>query len=488
MNIAIIIAVSKYTQPTTDLPACTNDAAVMNDLLDATEKFDHILNLSTDTTSTSIKTQLSQFIKNHHGKDIGEVFFYYSGHGDIYKDSFQFLFSDYSERQKAQTSLSNDELDELLRSLNPKFTVKVVDACFSATTYIKEPDALGKQLNKSKGKFSYCYFMFSSLSDQTSLSDKNLSFFTKAFYEACLSFTGNEIRYQDIADYIADYFGADPMQTPVFVAQSTLTETFCTKGDSIKQLLLKQSQSELTAYGTVTNLAVQNLLPRKVSLLEAVKAHSVEYCTKDETKQFFAGLQKHIEQGKFLGEAGQIYRIDSFFTPVYYNVADDLSAVGSWLNENRKDYFADTTYKSEPYQELLRTLDAFGIPSRSNETTTKYREILSGIQITAEVTYVAIKLLATPLFENLSHVVGSVVFVFSKTEVVFFYCFQVARELDWGNINLIHRPKWLILVQKLKSDLTGSKSAANLLGKFEEYVEQSGRKRVGLLAEIAEKS
>src|SRR5437870_7061889 len=181
MNLAILIGVTSYSRPVSDLPACVHDVELMSQLIRFTNKFPNTLELRRDTSSAEVKTQLAQFISKFRAEEIDELFFYYSGHGDLFKDDFFFLFSDFDEKRRNQTSLTNNELDSMLKTLSPKLVVKVVDACHAGVAYVKEPDALAKQLQASQGSFSNCYFMFSSQSSQGSFQDTKLSDFTEAF-------------------------------------------------------------------------------------------------------------------------------------------------------------------------------------------------------------------------------------------------------------------------------------------------------------------
>lgn len=113
----------------------------MSRLLRHTNKFPNALELRKDTSSAEVKTQLAQFISKFKNQPIEELFFYFSGHGDLFKDDFYFLFSDFDEKRRNQTSLTNDELDSMLKTLSPKLMIKVVDACHAGVAYVKEPDA-----------------------------------------------------------------------------------------------------------------------------------------------------------------------------------------------------------------------------------------------------------------------------------------------------------------------------------------------------------
>jgi uncharacterized caspase-like protein len=81
-NVAIILAVSDCG-PTNSLPGCKNDGALMRAILEKAGKFapDNTLYIDTDTSSGTVKSALAGFVSKHAGQEVGEVFFYYTGHG-----------------------------------------------------------------------------------------------------------------------------------------------------------------------------------------------------------------------------------------------------------------------------------------------------------------------------------------------------------------------------------------------------------------------
>ncbi|MCL1478042.1 MAG: caspase family protein [Marinobacter sp.] len=83
------------------------------------------------------KKQISDFVEKHKNTDIEELIFYFSGHGSRSEEDFFYVMSDFKESKKESTGLRNTELDGLIRTLKPKLTVKIIDACFSGTQYIK---------------------------------------------------------------------------------------------------------------------------------------------------------------------------------------------------------------------------------------------------------------------------------------------------------------------------------------------------------------
>ena len=101
-NAAIILAVSDYPGENA-LPACKHDAALMKAVLELTGKFDsaRMLVLDNATTSSKVKAELSAFIDGLRKDDVGELVFYYSGHGR-FDGEFFYLPSDYDEKNIAK--------------------------------------------------------------------------------------------------------------------------------------------------------------------------------------------------------------------------------------------------------------------------------------------------------------------------------------------------------------------------------------------------
>jgi hypothetical protein len=176
-NLGIAIAVSEYTGELAKLPACTRDGSAIARVLQTESRFDDVLVIDSETISTSVKHSLISFFKKHEQQEIGDIFFYFSGHGEFTGDEIYYLLSDYNSRRRKQTSLENSELDSLARALKPNVFVKMVDACQSGILYIKSPDEFDEYLRKGvHGGFKNIYFMYSSQGDQSSYQDKDLSF------------------------------------------------------------------------------------------------------------------------------------------------------------------------------------------------------------------------------------------------------------------------------------------------------------------------
>jgi hypothetical protein len=245
MNIAVLIGISDYkTAP--PLPACAKDVADMNRLLTATNKYDDVLCISANTHAAPLKDALRSFFAKHQAsKPIQEALVHFSGHG-VYHNDVLLCCSDFDPNRPASTAVSNEELDDLLRSVNPDVAVKILDACQSGSPYIKDTTpAFEKALGRSRLKSFIC--MASSKTDQSSFATADCSFFTNRFIEASLSRTDGTVLYRDIQAALADSFAATPEQTPFFVTQGTGLEVFAAVTPDMRALKAARQAGQISA-------------------------------------------------------------------------------------------------------------------------------------------------------------------------------------------------------------------------------------------------
>lgn len=267
MNLAIILSVSEYTDSINNLPGCKKDADCINNIITKTSKFDEILFINDKLSSGKVKEKLTTFISEHKNKRIDELFFYYTGHGEFKNNEFYYLLSDYNQIKKNQTSLQNEEVDSLFRTLNPDIVVKVIDACQSGKAYIKEAGAITKYFQKTINRFNRCYFLNSSLKDQSSFQTEVISDFTLSFINSIKEHDTNEIRYKDIIDFISDVFEKNTLQTPFFVVQADYTEKFCVINKTLKEYL---NNLDTTFFDETEEKEVET------SLLDKIKKQAAE--------------------------------------------------------------------------------------------------------------------------------------------------------------------------------------------------------------------
>lgn len=233
MNLALLIGIEKYDR-LPSLAACANDLVNMHELLKATNKYQEIKVLDV-TSAEEVKKSLRDFFsKFSNSSKVNEVFVYFSGHGGYQNDAL-FCCSDFDNKRASTTSISNAELDDLLRSINPKVAVKVIDACQSGAPYIKDSvDGFVKSLGASRLSSFVC--MSSSQHDQNSYATNTGSDFTNAWIESALSKQTGDILYRDIQAALADAFSSIPSQTPYFVNQGSGLETFSAVTEEMREL------------------------------------------------------------------------------------------------------------------------------------------------------------------------------------------------------------------------------------------------------------
>jgi|688.fasta_scaffold150131_2 hypothetical protein len=243
MNIAIVIGVSKYfsSSENHEIIAPKEDALRIKRLLEATGKYKSILCIIDDTVANKVKNNIRSFLQSDAKEEsIEEVFYYFSGHGKYVDQKFYMLCSDFTDKKLGMTSLENSEIDDFIRLLNPKLTVKVIDACFSGYRYIKDIQNNSSEYtdnNSLQNTLGNVIFMASSHDDQQSQMMGRDSFFTTKFIEAALSSdVGTRVLYRDIQAFISDEFRSMNTQIPYFINQWKGIEIFSEYTNDMQRL------------------------------------------------------------------------------------------------------------------------------------------------------------------------------------------------------------------------------------------------------------
>lgn len=249
-NLAVLLGVSVYNNAH-DLPACQNDVDNMCRLLEATGKY-QILKIEEKLSKPQILEQIEQFLNADSEEKIGELLFYFSGHGHQDQSGMHFILKDTEIDRINATSLNNNEIDDMARACNPHLFVKIIDACQSGLAYIKSLDGkreIVEEKNvldfRTEKKFENCIFMSSSKRDESSAATEECSLFTQAFIRAVLDGTKSEaIRYSDIQNYITDEFNVRKNgQTPYFNLQCDGRAIFANTTPALRQLAEEQLQN-----------------------------------------------------------------------------------------------------------------------------------------------------------------------------------------------------------------------------------------------------
>jgi len=213
-NVALLVGNTTY-QTLSALDCCDDDVSAINELLIATEKFERI-ELLLNADSSHLKDRIRRAIDSY--DSIGEIFFYFSGHGFQHNGEFFFCATNFDTKRPYETGLSNDELHTLLRSADAEVVVKVLDACSSGILLLKSD---GSFLPNNKEGIKNLIQIASCLDTQNALTGDPLSVFTGKFRAAALRKLEGAVYYTDIANALRDEFLETTNQTPHFVFQCT---------------------------------------------------------------------------------------------------------------------------------------------------------------------------------------------------------------------------------------------------------------------------
>lgn len=483
INIGIVIGVSSYANAD-DLPACQQDSEAVKALLEQSGRFSDILHINTDTTSSSIKSKLTEFARKHKTSEIGDAVFYFSGHGDFSGSDFSFILSDYDESKRNKTTLSNEELDEILRSIKPRLFVKVVDACQSGITYIKESEALPEYLKSAKGGFSNLYFMFSSKNDQASYASANLSHFTRSFLEASISRPDGGVRYKDVMDGISDSFSsATSKQTPYFVIQADLTEEFIDLDDRIRTAVnpFLASNPAPPAPGSIGPGA-----PSKrgtVSLKDRIAEAAKGYVSKAKAAEVLEGLPGSITKAMLSSDVAALYELT-----VDERTGDTPSAnsIGLWIDQNPDDppYFARSVKSTRTVTK--RVPKSRGLLSAASSLSFMYdvddddhyktvhqdESFVSGYKTTCDMPYSYLAIKLEPKYDNLVTEECIIAPIISSSKIRLFYAFARYLKTDFDKTKRGALSKWTTSEAMLQDKPGIETAVSRVMAAFVDHTEE----------------
>ena len=406
----------------------------MYELIKNLNKFEDILLINKNESTKTTKDKIIKFLEKYNEQDsIEDFFFYFTGHGQCDEDEFYYLLSDFSFSELKQTSLENSELDNWIRNLNPKTTIKVVDACYSGMPYIKGLNLVKYPTCK---QFNNCYFMYSSQSNQTS-AQSDISFFTASFLKCILNSKNGNLRYKEIIDYISDDFKKNKYQIPYFVCQGKYTEVFGNITTELKSNL--SNQFNLILKNPQDSKELDSTSENKPILLDLIKRDAKKYCSEDEMMDNLLNIKKLFEE--YTINNAEIKDIFEYEYKILSDYPDDidLAPIGNWINDNNNNFFSQPTYKKESYKETIKVkktdpysiLSSLGRNLYEDKEVTKYRNVITGFELTQDVPYNCVKISYIPKYENLKYYSTFILFTFSKTDIVFFTYTSDYKELNW---------------------------------------------------------
>ena len=443
MNLAIIISVSEYVDSKNNLPGCKKDAECINSIINKTNKFDEILFINEKLSSGKVKEKLTAFISEHKSKKVDELFFYYTGHGEFQNNEFYYLLSDYNQDKKNQTSLQNEEVDSLFRTLNPELVIKVIDACQSGKAYIKEAGAITKYFQKTIDRFDRCYFLNSSLKDQSSFQTDEISDFTLSFINSIKEHDTSEIRYKDIIDFISDDFEKNTLQTPFFVVQADYTEKFCVINKTLKEYLDVLD---------TTNISQTDTKELELTLLDKIKKQASEYFTKEQAIQLVNDIQIELSQYKLNSELNEIYDSNIIFLENYDGIVNK-NTIGKWLDENPHEYFAKSNHtreRKDRYSNIFGNVATAVSLLNPNANDDNYEWVRNGFEIEVEVPYKTIIFTLDSKFPNIESYTARIIYLLSKKQIRFFYFLTNFETKNWDEKKINTKIEWFSSEYPLK--------------------------------------
>ena len=464
-NIAIILGITDYLEISRHLPACQKDVEILDKVLRFGGHFNEIIVIPS-ADAQALKANLAETIQRFQHEEVQDLFFYFSGHGEFRGEEFIYLLRDYSEQRSAATSLSNSELDGMLKSISPTLTVKVVDACYSGMQYIKGASSFDDYI-KNSNTFSNCYFLFSSQSDQKSYANENISDFTYEFAKSIASSKSDSVRYKDIIDSISDAFAVDSKQQPLFISQANYTEVFgnfpLSAREQIDGFIDQADKNNITPADLNIAPTVEFTASAAPSLLELVEADSQRYVTLDKAKSLVIALQTRLELSPPPSELDGIYEINSTWFE-NYDFLPNPRALGEWVKSNKdQEYFATPAMGTETYESPPDIMTFLKQNGTGPKTVTKTRPVIIGLESSVEgLPFLAYRLTLKPKHPNLIQYGAWFTFVISKTRIQIFLSFVEYNEISWDKYSPGQTTQW----ERHEFDLASRNSAQYIVETF----------------------
>jgi hypothetical protein len=502
LNLAIIIGVEKYeSEEYNNLPACSQDAKVVSDVLNNVKKIEDIVFLNNNESANDVKRQISDFIVKYKNKTVEELFFYFTGHGDRFEEEFCYILSDFNNSKRLSTGLKNSELDNWIKALSPKLTIKIVDACFSGTQYIKSESKEEHEFKKSAEKHGLndIYFWFSSRDNEASFAGQEFSKFTQSILTGITKLKG-DVRYREIMDYVADDFSNTSTSKPIFITQSDNTEKFGFVSDETHQIIFDafgiESPDESIEKKDKPSSDKENI---EISFIEKVKAKSKQVCFSEEKLlSFIEEFNTKIKL--WSADFQEIYDIavESDFKISYI---PNSKEVGVWLKKNEKiGYFANAifeikTFKVEEYKKLpekpnsifsrnlvigdsFRSMYGYDDTKYKLEKVTKSKKHITGFKYTHQVNNRMVHINFMPKLELAEALSLFIVPIYSNSIMTIHFSYEKRKRSDWNNFSHSTCPNWKVLKVDMSSTSPSDSASEYIKNEVEEWGREILNKKI----------
>lgn len=487
MNLAIIIGVSKYKYDTySDLPACKNDAELFKSVLSDVKEFDDILYLNENQESYQINKAIASFVNNHKDKDVKELVFYFSGHGERIDNEFYYLCHDFIKTKKSTTGISNSYLDGIIRNLSPKLYVKFVDACYSGTQYIKSESNYERdfKISAESNQLNNIYFFFSSRGDAESAAGPELSYFSESIF-TCILEREHELKYHDLMAYVADDLERRGAPTPIFISQATLLEDFGEIKESTRDLI-----NQHMGLVTIVESSEVKKANTESTLLSLIQAKSSELCcTKEEAIANLDNFNSELLGTHWPSEIIDIF--DMSLINISAHTLPNRKQIGEWLDKNSKlglfakPSYNEVTYEVQEYKKLPKnpssrfqsTWGSFlsgigGDEQYKLENVTATKSIIDGIEYSNSDSYEKniISIYFKPKFEAMPHFNLTTVLMYSKSKLSIHFSYEILHATHWDVISSPQCSNWKNILVSLKSVACVKGSANNIVNEVSTWI------------------
>lgn len=453
-NIAILIGITEYKNKEKNLPMCKNDVDNMYKIISTSSKYEIIEIMKGTCTSSEIRDKIMKIEKDIDGEEIGELFFYFSGHGYSSNGNFYFCTSDTDIVDINSTGILYNQIDDIIRKINPKLYVKVIDACQSSTYYIKDLNVEEKSIND-------CYFMFSSKQTQSSWASKYMSDFTKFYIEAIIkNKESKSIKYIDICNYLADQF-KKMSQTPEFVMQGDMLGEFIKYNSNVKKCL---SEIQNNLEENVEN----NKNVEQIPLKEIIHTKIRKIATQDMYKEFMSLLDENIKNIQIYNED---LKVEFNLNVEHDNNIDniiDKAIISNWVYENKEKYnlFANSNIG------LLRNELAYNI-RRALGTINGNNEIEEKVTITESEFPCHYVIEYIPKEFGLEKYCIDLVIISSPYKIYLFFMNIIQALASWNSYEMKVSSEWKKYEIEIKNKDQIRNVISEYINSFEDYVIKS---------------
>lgn len=387
-----------------------------------------------------------------------------------------------------------------MKSISPKLCVKIVDACFSGTQYIKSEFNTENNLKKSAKEHGLndIYFWFSSRDDEVSYAGTEFSQFTESILTSLLDRNG-EIRYREIMDAVADDFANSGSSSPIFVTQSTNLEKFGLVSNDTHQLIYKAFGIKLDDETKENNdskpsLPLEEDKQPSTNVYDLVSIKSKEICFDEGSLRNFV-KEFNSKLSSWNQDIKKLYTIKIDNSVSSYDVPNNTK-LGEWLESNKeKNYYAVATfdtedYEVEEYKQLpkkprgisgyLSDLDRFGMLGGLDdgkeyklEKVIKKRTFVDGFAYSHYMDDRILHVSFEPLFEIVDPICLYVVPFYSNKDVMISFSYEFLKRQSWDEYFRPQCNKWRNIKVNINSTDSANAAAQHIQKEVEGWLKDS---------------